>query len=174
MRLPTFVIAIGLVAAGFVAAAAAQESATTRHNYETCAQEPSPEPGVIEVRRCQGKAGIAVRWMSEPDSSSVTLGDKPVDEDLGLGPAFEVGNTIEWRSARRARTPGAAIVRYKTGASVSSLNKSVLVVYRLEPSGVSCVMGVVGGAHANATARRLVDQSATTFVCGKSARITDR
>jgi hypothetical protein len=174
MHLRTFVIAAAAFLACLTAPAAAQESSFTRHKYDACAQEPSPEPGVIEVRRCQGKSGIAVRWMSEPDSSSVSFGDKPLDEDMGLGAAFEVGSTIEWRALRRSRTPAAAIVRYKTGAGVASLNKSVLVVYRIESPGTSCLMAVVGEPNAGAKARRLVDQSAATFVCGKSARISDR
>jgi hypothetical protein len=176
MHLRTFcsLAILGSAAMALAAPASAQDSTFTRHKYEACVEAPSPEPGVIEVRRCAGKAGIAVRWMSEPDSSSVSFGDKPLDEDMGLGAAFEVGSTIEWRSARRSRTPIAAIVRYKTGAGVGSLNKSVLVVYRLEPSGTSCLMGVVGEPNAGAKARRLVDQSAGTFVCGKSARISER
>ena len=174
MHMRTLVIIAAATTAPLASTAAAQESSFTLHKYEACVQEPSPEPGVIEVRRCQGKAGIAVRWMSEPDSSSVSFGDKPLDEDLGLGAAFEVGGTIEWRALRRSRTPAAAIVRYKTGAGVASLNKSVLAVYRLESSGTSCLMAVVGEPNAGPKARRLVDQSAATFVCGKSARISDR
>ena len=169
----TAAIAVAVLAA-LATPAEAQESTTTRHRYETCAQEPSPEPGVIEVRRCPGKAGIAVRWTSEPDSSSVSFGDKPLDEDFNLAPAYEVGTAIEWRSPRKSGAPSAAIVRYRIGSGVASLNRSVLVVYRLQPSGGSCVMAVIGEPGANATARRLVDQSAGTFVCGKSARVSDR
>ena len=170
MQRSTFVVAALAVVAAYAGPAAAQESSYTRHKYEACSRAQSPEPGVIEVRRCQGKSGIAVLWMSEPDSSSVSFGDKSLDEALDLGgAAFEVGSTIEWRTGRRGSTPVAAIVRYRVGAGVSSLNRSVLVVYRLQPSGGSCVMGVVGGADVN-LARRVVDQSAGSFVCGKSAR----
>jgi hypothetical protein len=174
MRLCTLITAIVVAVMASATPADAQESTTTRHKYEACAQEPSPEPGVIEVRRCPGKAGIAVRWMSEPDSSSVSFGDKPLDEDFNLAPAYEVGTAIEWRSPRKGGAPSAAIVRYRIGSGVASLNRSVLVVYRLESSARSCVMAVIGEPGANAKARRLVDQSAATFVCGKSARISDR
>jgi hypothetical protein len=149
----------------------AQGSSTTRHNYEACKQDPSPEPDVIEVRRCTGPSGIDVIWTSEPDSSSVDFGDDPLDEEMAIGNVFEVDPTIEWRSGRTAR-PVAAIARYKVGAGIASLNETRLVVYRIEPSGRSCIMGVVAGGGPSATrkARALIDRSAEKFVCGKSKR----
>lgn len=154
--------------------AAAQESITTRHNYEKCRKAPSPEPGIIEVRRCSGPLGITVIWMSEPDSSSVSFGSNPLDENLGIGPAFEAAAEIEWRSGKAGKTPVAAIVRYETGDSVGKLNKSRLVVHRIEPSGRSCIMGVVSGSRASNKARALIDGSAEWFVCGKSRRADQR
>lgn len=156
--------------------AAAQESSYTRHAYQSCKAASSPEPGVIELRRCQGQAGIPVTWTSEPDSSSVGFGDRPDEESLDIGSAFEVGSTIEWRSAgagkdSAGKRPVAAIVRYKVGDSVGKLNASRLVVYRIEASGRSCVMGVVAGGDANARARIMVDRSAAGFVCGTSKRL---
>lgn len=169
MKLSTFIIAASAVVASGISQAAAQESSYTRHKYDTCAKTESPEPGIIEVHRCPGKAGIAVRWISEPDSSSVSFGENPLDEALDIGGAFEVGSTIEWRSARKGGTPIAAIVRYRAGAGITHLTKSVLVVYRLEPSGASCVMAVLGPD--GNQARRVVDQHAQSFVCGKSSRV---
>lgn len=151
----------------------AQQSITTRHNYEKCPEAPSPEPDVIEVRRCSGPTGIAVLWMSEPDSSSVSFGNNPLDEDLGIGAAFEVGTVIEWRSGKTGKTPIAAVIRYRTGDSVGKINKSRLVVHRIEPSGRSCIMGIITGNAANDKARVLIDGSADHFICGKSGR-TDK
>jgi hypothetical protein len=147
--------------------AAAQESITTRHTYEKCREAPSPEPDVIEVRRCSGPLGITVIWMSEPDSSSVRFGD-PLDEDMDLGAAFEAGTVIEWRSGKAGNSPVAAIVSYQTGDSVGRLDRSRLVVHRIEPSGRSCIMSVVSGSGATNKARALIDRSADQFFCGKN------
>ena len=148
----------------------AQQSITTRHNYEKCREAPSPEPEIIEVRQCSGPSGIAVIWMSEPDSSSVSFGSKPLDENLEIGAAFEAAAAIEWRRGKTGKTPVAAIVRYQTGDSVGKLAKSRLVVHRIEPSGRSCIMGVISGRGATNKARALIDGSAVRFVCGKSRR----
>ncbi len=150
--------------------AAAQESITTRHSYEQCAKARSPEPGVIEVRRCIGPSGIAVVWMSEPDSSSIRFASSPLEESPQIGAAFEAGPAIEWRSGKTGKTPVAAIVSYRAGDSVGKLDKSRLVVHRIEPSGRSCIMAVVTGNDAGQKARLLIDSSAERFVCGKSKR----
>lgn len=154
--------------------AAAQESITTRHNYEKCREAPSPEPDIIEVRQCNGPSGIAVIWTSEPDSSSVSFGGNRLDENLEIGAAFEVDAAIEWRSGKTSKAPVAAIVRYQTGDSVGKLDKSLLIVHRIEPSGQSCIMGVVSGRGASNKARALIDGSAERFVCGKSRRADQR
>jgi hypothetical protein len=149
---------------------AAQETIITHHRYEECAKAPSPEPGIIEVRRCSGPSGIAVMWKSEPDSSSISFGNNPLAEDLEIGSAFEAGTAIEWRSGKTGTTPVAAIVRYRTGDSVGKLGKSRLVVHRIERSGQSCIMAVLTGDDASSKARLLIDGSAERFVCGTSKR----
>lgn len=154
--------------------AAAQESIATRHNYEKCREAPSPEPDIIEVRQCNGPSGIAVIWISEPDSSSVSFGSNRLDENLEIGAAFEVDAAIEWRSGKTSKAPVAAIVRYQTGDSVGKLDKSLFIVHRIEPSGQSCIMGVVSGRGASNKARALIDGSAERFVCGKSRRADQR
>ena len=149
----------------------AQDSHYTRHDYGNCEEAPSPEPGIINVRRCVGFDGIAVAWISEPDSSGVRFGDNPLEEYLDLGAAFEVGTTIEWRTGEVGSSPVAAIVRYRSGDSVANLARSRLVIYRLAPSGRSCVLGMVTGASDNLEARDLADAHATAFACGTSKRI---
>ena len=91
-------ILAGVLAVLPLSFAVAQDSHYTRHDYGNCEEAPSPEPGIINVRRCVGFYGIAVAWISEPDSSSVQFGDNPLEEYLDLGAAFEVGTTIEWRT----------------------------------------------------------------------------
>lgn len=164
-------ILAGVLAALPLSFAVAQDSHYTRHDYASCAEAPSLEPGIIDVRRCVGFDGIAVTWISEPDSSSVQFGDNPLDEYLDLGAAFEVGTTIEWRTGEIGGPPVAAIVRYRAGDSVASLKQSRLVVYRLAPLGHSCVIGMVTGAGDNLKARELANAHAPAFACGKSKRI---
>lgn len=149
---------------------AAQETVITRHSYEECRKAPSPEPGIIEVRRCIGPSGIAIIWTSEPDSSSVRFGSNPLGEELSIGAAFEAGTAIEWRSGKTGTAPVAAIVPYRTGDSVGKLDRSRLVIHRIEPSGRSCIMAAVTGDGASGKARLLIDGSAERFVCGKSKR----
>lgn len=161
----------GLPAAAFAAAltiwpapAPAQESRYTRVDFSKCPEAKSPEPGVIEVRRCVGPGGVPVTLTSEPDAALVTFGKAPLDEALGLGSFHQPGDTIEWRG-------DAAIVRYQVGASVEKLDRSVLAVYRLERSGRSCVMAIVHEPGANVKARRVADAEAPRFRCGTSARL---
>lgn len=167
---PTLILTC-LLAALPLSFAAAQDSHYTRHDYASCEEAPSAEPGIIDIRRCPGFGSIAVQWISEPDSSSVQFGDDPLDEYLDLGAAFEVGTTIEWRTGQAGGGPVAAIVRYRTGDSVARLSRSRLVVYRLAPSGHSCVLGMITGASDNLKARELADAHAAAFACGTSKRI---
>ncbi|QCI67155.1 hypothetical protein [Phreatobacter stygius] len=160
-----------LLLAASVEPVSAQASRYTRHVYATCPEARSPEPGVIEVRRCRGVAGIPVLWMSEPDSSSVGFGSTRPEAGLDIGTAFEAGATIEWRSAAGEARPMAAIVRHRVGSRVGALNQSRLVIYRLEASGRSCVMAVATGGDANDKARAFIDASARDFACGTSRRV---
>lgn len=150
------------------------DSRYSRFDYQHCPEAASPEPGVIEVRRCPGLPRFDIMWTAEPDSSEVGFGQTIDSGPLGLGAFFEADDTIEWRLRNRLgqSTPIAAIVRYAYGDSVGSLGKSRLVVYRLEPSGRSCVLGSIDGkrTNANAEARQLADRWAGSFVCGRSAR----
>jgi hypothetical protein len=156
------------------AAANVFDSRYSRFDYAHCREGRSPEPGVIEVHVCDGPGHIAVTWSGEPDNSDIAFGRDPLDESLGLGDFHEARDTVEWRTQRRhgVVAPIAAIVRYDVGPNVSTLNRTRLVVYRLEPGGRSCVMGAVDGArpNANAEARQLADRFAGSFVCGKSRR----
>lgn len=146
------------------ASAPARESRYTRVDFSKCAEAKSPEPGVVEVRRCAGPGGIAVTLTSEPDSATVTFGAAPLDEALGIGSFHQPGDTIEWRGE-------AAIVRYRVGDSVGTLNRSVLAVHRIERGGRSCLMAIVREPGANLKARQVADEQAARFRCGASRRV---
>jgi len=160
--LATFLAALA-VASPFTLAdarAADFESAYTRHEYQTCPEIDSPEPGVIEVRRCPGLAGKSVIWTGEPDASWIDFGTETT-QTLDLGEFFEAGTTVEWRGpvVKGQIAPVAAIVRYHVGKSVGALTASRLVVYRL--TGVPCAIAVVDGAapKANHAARAKAEAS---------------
>jgi hypothetical protein len=147
------------------AAAAAQASRYTRHDYEACRATPASEPGAAQ-RDCAGADGVRVRWSAGDDSSRVGFG--PVERGAfpAIGTFFEAGRTIEWRGP--AGGPArAAILRYRVGASVGRLDGSRLLVHRLGPD-ASCVVGVVDGARpaANEAARGIAD-GADGFACGR-------
>ncbi|QZN98779.1 hypothetical protein [Chenggangzhangella methanolivorans] len=109
-------------------------------------------------------------WTADSDSSALSFGRAPADEDLDIGSFFEAQPTIEWRLGADGR-PAAAIVRYRVGRSVGKLTESRLVVYRLEPGGRSCIMGDVVEPQANVKARALSDGLAGDFRCGSSKRV---
>lgn len=152
-------------------AVAAPDSVYTRHDYQRCPEAKSPEPGVVTVRTCSGAAKTSVTWTADSDSSALSFGRSPVEEDLDIASFFEAQPTIEWRNGPDGR-PYAAITRYKVGKSVGTLIESRLVVYRLEPGGRSCIMGDVVEPLANAKARALADGLAAGFVCGSSKRVS--
>ncbi|MCX5515241.1 hypothetical protein C3941_12850 [Kaistia algarum] len=150
------------------------DSRYSRFDYASCPEGKTPEPGIIEVRICRGLGPIDVVWTAEPDSSEVRFGTDTPDEVLGLGDFHEAGDTVEWRlRSRNGRaTAIAAIIRYWTGTNIGRLDRSRLVVYRIEPSGRSCVIGLVDSSrpNANAEARQIADRWSADFVCGVSAR----
>ena len=171
-RLAAHLLAVTLPCLAATGALAGNDSTYTRHDYQACPEIESPEPDVITRTRCQGPAGITVTWTNEPDASSIDIGTRIRSESLGLGSFLAVGPTIEWRGPQGSRRPLAAIVRYHSGPTVGRLDRPKLVVYRLEPSGRSCIMAVIDGAPgANARAREIVDDGAQRFRCGVSRRL---
>jgi hypothetical protein len=160
--------AAGLIWMLLSAPAAANESRYTRHDWQRCSALRSPEPGIVTRRRCPGLAGISIIWTADDDSSSVTFGSRPLGEDLGIGSFFEAGHTVEWRSEGPGARPFAAVIRYRTGQSIGRLDASRLVIYRLEPSGRSCIIAAIDGRspEANERARALTDSHGPRFRCG--------
>ena len=168
MRAGALIAATAMFAISAAGTAVAEPKSTyTQHKYSSCPEGKSPEPGVIEVRRCSGPSGLAVTFMSEDDSAVLTFGRAPMSESVDLDVAYVPGDKIEWRGASADDpTPVSAIVRYRVGKSVGALKESRLVVYRIEPSGRSCVMAVVREPGANGKAREIVDSRAASFRCG--------
>lgn len=149
--------------------AAAQESEYSTFDYESCPQAVSPEPDVIEVRRCEGPAGLPVYWHAEPDVSQIVIGEhaEPLSFEGGTF-VFEVNDVVEWRWVKPGTPwPQAAIVRYRFGRSVSSLDQSRLAIYQIDPDGRSCVLDMVSGANANERAREIADRDAGTMRCAR-------
>ncbi len=168
MRVNVVILAGAAVWLGLAAGASADPRSTyTEHRYATCPEGKSPEPGVIEVRRCSGPIGLAVTWMGDDDSAVITFGRAPMTESVDLAEFYTPMSRIEWRGASAADpAPVSAIVRYRVGKSVGALKETRLVVYRIEPSGRSCVMAVLREPGANQRARDIVDARAATFRCG--------
>lgn len=164
--------ALAMLSAGlFPVFAAGFESAYTTHDWERCEAVPSPDGDVVQLFRCKGLAGIPVTYTGEEDGSSVAFGRVPLEEDYGFASFFAAGTTIEWRGPAGGR-PEAAIIRYRIGNSVEKLDRTLLVVYRLQADGAGCILGTVpGGKGDNATARELADRHAAGFQCGSSTRI---
>ena len=174
--MPMRTIALGfcLALTGGNAVAENWTSDYTSHDYGKC-RKAKPDDQGVSVHRCAGKAGIPVIWTAGDDSSSVDFSTRPIAETISdKASFFEAGRTIEWRGPRGGR-PQAAILRYATGRNVGKLDGSRLVVYRLGPDGVSCVIGSVDGRSrdANAAARRLTDEKAAGFRCGQDGRVEE-
>lgn len=168
------------------ALAETMSSAYTSFDVEKCPHRKGRQVEDYGEWRCPGYAGIPV---------VMTAGDQRVYVSYGAHARREVaagetlasfngeGKTIEWRIARtpdgRDR-PLAAIMRWSTTRVVDDpktkdgvYRGQVLVVTRLGPGGV-CHVGYVDGrenADANALARRIADEHAGAFRCGRDKPI---
>lgn len=161
-----------MAGAGAASAAAQPVSTYSRHDWTTCRFERAIEPDVVLQHRCDPVRGIAITLVTEPDSAVVLFGANPLREATALGGFHTPGDTIEWRGPAGG-PPQAAILRYRTGRSVRVMDRSVLVIHRLQPDGASCFLGQVDGAipNANARARALADERAAGFACGRDEQI---
>jgi hypothetical protein len=112
----------------------------------------------------------------------VSYGPRAKDEPAAgqtLASFNSEGKTIEWRIERRPNgtaVPFATILRFNTsvvGDKEDQIKGQVLVVTRLGPGGV-CHVGYVDGRanpDANELARKIADEQARKFRCGKDKRI---
>jgi hypothetical protein len=163
MRRMSAVFAIGLVIGGTPALAA--DSLYTKYDWETCKKIAKEDD--TTTRRCAGPGGLVVMYSAGEDSAFVAFGAKGVRGETSLGEFYFPRDTVEWRNA--AGAPVAAILRYDIGRSISGPFKSSLVVYKLEGSKSSCVVGVVNGGRkdANERAREIADKHAVSFACDR-------
>jgi len=178
--------ALGAVALAMLATSSAVaetiESVTTAFNPNKCEHQEGTEPEDAGVWRCKGYRGIAVVMAIGDARLYFSYGPRAAREPAiseTLAALNGNGDRIEWRIARERggrRRPFATIMRWTTtvvtddpGAENGVFRGEVLVVTRLGPGGV-CHVGYVDGRQnpdADELARRIADQHARTFRCGK-------
>jgi hypothetical protein len=187
------VILLAAFACGASAASAQSiESAYTKFDSKKCKHTEGTEPEDYGDWLCPGYGNIPVRLAAGDQRMYVTFGKvkKNDDENLAGSQTFPAFNdvyegTVEWRLERLPNgklRPFATILRWniiaagdqpakgKTGIMPSG---RVLVVTRLGPGGV-CHVGYVdarANPDANDLARKLADEHARKFKCGKDKRI---
>jgi hypothetical protein len=166
------------------AAAETIESATTPFNVDKCRHKAGSEPEDGGVWRCAGYGGIPVVMTEGDIRIYVSYGPRALREPAAaetLAAPNGEGTSIEWRIARERdgkRRPFATIMHWTTrvmadDAKDDDIRGEVLVVTRLGPGGV-CHVGYVDGRQnpdADALARRIADQHARNFRCGKDKPI---
>lgn len=152
----------------------APESRTTDLVGRSCQVEPGQGrlgSGQEWVKRCPGLGGARVTVTA--DDAAVALGfewsaKEKTDEVLRN---WGLGYKLEWRGFRTARgfEPYAATIRLLFNEGSEPADRPVLAVLRVK-RGEACLVGIVDVA-ANPdgydTARRLADQRAPGFACGR-------
>lgn len=152
----------------------APESRTTDLVGRACQVEPAQGAfgtGEERHKRCPGLGGARVTMTS--DNASVALGfewsAKEKAEDVLRN--WGLGYKLEWRGYRTVRgfEPYAATIRLLFNESYGAGDRPVLAVLRVR-RGEACLVGLVDVA-ANPdgydTARRVADQRAPGFACGR-------
>jgi hypothetical protein len=132
---------------------------------------------------CTGYAGLPVHLNYDDARESLYYGFAPDD---GRGLAWEsfsafnsAGPKVEWRLAAEDGKPFATIHRWFVSDPDNPDKKvEVLVVSKVaaEKGSVGCTVGLVrasGRPDANAAARRIADDAARSFTCGKDAPVKE-
>ncbi|MDJ0613099.1 MAG: hypothetical protein QNJ29_05440 [Rhizobiaceae bacterium] len=159
------------------ASSLAAESVYTKINLEkSCIFHSEYELGASAY--CEGYKGYPVHFSEGDLRQMVRFGHvaKLEDQWESFGQFNRVNDTIEWRI--RDKKPYAAILRWfvensdQNGEITKQSEGQVLVVSTVadHTKPVSCVVGYVdarANKGANELARKLADDKATTFVCGK-------
>jgi hypothetical protein len=178
--------AAAIVVALSAASASAQTSAGAGVTYaytqfdadKTCKHRKGREVEDYGTWTCPGYAGIPVVLSAGDQRMQVSFGPR-ASREVAAGETFPAFNdvytgTIEWRLApgRNGKpAPYATILRwnYMTSPDDRKASGRALVVTRLNPGGV-CHVGYVdarANPDANDIARKLADEKARGFVCGK-------
>ncbi len=175
---------LALCFASSPAAAQSIEYVYTTFDSKKCKHTPGKEEEDYGSWLCPGYKNLAVRLSAGDQRMYVTFGPRTKD-NIADGETFPGFNsvyegTVEWRiekSADGKSRPFATILRWnvmtaedqeKATGPVKSSGR-VLVVTRLGPGGV-CHVGYVDARStpdANAVARKIADEKARTFKCGK-------
>jgi hypothetical protein len=163
------------------------EHAYTKFDSKTCKHTKGKDVEDDGSWLCEGYAGLRVQLSAVDQRMTVTFGQTR-NTDLVQSqtlPSFNdvYEGTIEWRfekSASGKPRPFATILRWnvmtpedRDKATATKATGRVLVVTRLGRGG-SCHIGYVdarANPDANELARKLADERARTFKCGKDKRI---
>lgn len=181
MRLTPLIPAAALAAIA-ASPALANESIYTERNLDACRTLSRQEEGGSVTMECDGYGGNAVYFKEGDLRQSQAYGPISkawLDEAFeSFGPFNHTNAKIEWRHAGDG-APFATIVRWfvadpETTSDAETRYGQVLVVSTVATaeSPASCVVGYVDALEnrdANALARRIADERATTFTCGKDA-----
>ena len=174
-----------LIFAGFAVVPAVCQpaaKANTILDFKKCHHTGGRDIEDYGVYRCAGYAGIEVRLSAGDQRMQVSFGRRAADEPAASQtfPAFNSVSegAVEWRLDLQAHgrpRPFATIMRWnvKQDESQGPSNGSVLVVTRLDEGHV-CHVGYVdarANPDANELARRIADENARRFQCGKDKPI---
>jgi hypothetical protein len=167
--------------------ATAQEilSAYTKFDADkTCKHSKGTEVEDYGSWRCPGYGGLIVRLSAGDQRMTVSFGSsaKKAQGEVAAGETFPGFNSVyegvvEWRIEKRPDgklVPFATILRWNTRTEADAKRDDgrstgrTLVVTRLNPGGV-CHIGYVDARApgANEAARKLADEKARNFKCGK-------
>jgi hypothetical protein len=165
------------------AAAQSIDYVYTTFDSKKCKHTPGKEEEDYGSWLCPGYKNLAVRLSAGDQRMYVTFGPRTKDNiaDSETFPGFNdvYQGTVEWRIEKRANGkehPFATILRWnlvtaedqeKATGPIKPTGR-VLVVTRLGPGG-ACHVGYVDARQkdANERARKLADERARTFKCGK-------
>lgn len=171
--------------AGPAAAAGGEASVYTSFDTKSCrvTSRPNVEEEDYGSWDCPGYRTVRIRIAAGDQRMLVSFG-RSRDDDLaksqtlpGFNDVYE--GVVEWRLEGPNGRPFATILRWnvRKGADMTdgptSASGRVLVVTRLGPGGV-CHVGYVDARlnqDANALARRIADETARGFRCGKDNRV---
>jgi hypothetical protein len=184
---PVFGAVIALALASAPALSQAITRAYTTFDAKTCKHERGTQPEDYGSWLCAGFGGLPVYLTAGDQRMYVSYGSAKDTPALSQTfPAFNdvYKGTVEWRieeSAGGKARPFATILRWNVMTAADQehargpVNASgqVLVVTRLDPGGV-CHVGYVdarANANANELARKIADEQARNFKCGKDKRI---
>ena len=161
-------------------------SAYTSFDTAKCPHQPGSDEEDYGTWRCPGYRGLPVRLAAGDQRMFVSFG-KASANDIAANETFTGFNsayqgTVEWRLAAGEQQPFATILQWQVMTEAdhksdakgpSPASGRVLVVTRLGKDG-TCHLGYVdarANAGANGLARKIADEHARSFHCGKDKPI---